>query len=122
MITYPAPNVNHQFGQVSSLVIDIGLHVCYAQFRKGGESMSVRINRSVLKAMLGAKDKSLRDLAKESGIGEATIYRIANGSGFTSETLGALATALGCSPVDLIDPEGFVSPLMVAPTPQVQRT
>lgn len=78
--------------------------------------MNVRINRSVLKAMLGAKDKSLRDLARESNIGEATIYRIANGSGFTSETLAALANALGCSPVDLIDPEGFAAPLVVAPS------
>lgn len=84
--------------------------------------MSVRINRSVLKAMLGAKDKSLRDLAKDSGIGEATIYRIANGSGFTSETLGELAKALGCSPVDLIDPEGFVPPLVVAPSAENGRT
>lgn len=83
--------------------------------------MSVKINRSVLKAMLGARDKSLRDLAKESNIGEATIYRIANGSGFTSETLGALANALGCSPVDLIDPEGFTPPLVGAPSAENGR-
>lgn len=84
--------------------------------------MSVRINRSVVKAMLGAREMSLRDLAKESGIGEATIYRIMKGSGFTSETLGTLADALGCSPVDLIDPEGFVSPHMDAPPVEIVRT
>lgn len=77
--------------------------------------MTVRINRSVVKAMLGARDMTLRDLAQASDIGEATIYRVVNGAPFTSETLGKMAKALGCHPVDLIDAEGYAIPHMDAP-------
>lgn len=77
--------------------------------------MAVKINKRFVKHMLAEKDMSLRDLSQACGIGEATIYRVVNGGTFQSVTLGRLAEALQCSPVDLIDVEGFANPLVVAP-------
>jgi DNA-binding Xre family transcriptional regulator len=78
--------------------------------------MTVKVNKAYIKAMLGARDMSLRDLAKRSKVGEATIYRVVNGGAFTSDTLGKIADVLECSPVDLIDPEGYANPHLDAPT------
>lgn len=77
--------------------------------------MNVRINRKLVKLLLVEKEMSLRDLARVSDIGEATIYRIVSGAPFTSETLTKLAAALDCNPVDLIESEGFPPPHMDAP-------
>ncbi len=77
--------------------------------------MSVKINRNFVKAMLGVRGLSLRDLAVLSELGEATMYRIINGAEFNSKTLGKLATALDVSPVDLLDVSGYADPHLVAP-------
>lgn len=76
--------------------------------------MSVKINKGFVKAKLGARDMSLRDLAEASNIGEATLYRIVNGSAFNSTTLEKLAEALDCNPLDLLDVSGYPAPHMVA--------
>lgn len=76
----------------------------------------VKINKRFVKHMLAEKDMSLRDLSQACDIGEATIYRVVNGGPFQSVTLGKLAEALQCSPVDLIDIEGYTIPLVVAPS------
>jgi DNA-binding Xre family transcriptional regulator len=76
----------------------------------------VKINKSFVRTLLGSRGMSLRDLAGQTDIGEATLYRVMNGSAFTSDTLGRLAEALECSPVDLIDSGGYVPPLVAAPS------
>lgn len=65
--------------------------------------------------MLLDKDLDQRELARISGISEPTITRLLQGKPFTSDTLGKLADALDCNPVDLIEARGFVSPHVVAP-------
>ena len=76
--------------------------------------MTVKINRKFVDHMLLERDMSARELAKKADVGEATIYRILNGAAFTSDTLGKIAEALGCNPVDLISSENFASPLVEA--------
>ena len=63
----------------------------------------------------------MRDLAAASGIGEATMYRITNGAGFNLDTLGKLAEALKCNPIDLLEIEGFPPPLVGAQTVRNQH-
>lgn len=79
--------------------------------------MSVKINHRFVKMLLVRRNMTLLDLARESAIGQATLYRIVNdGAAFRSETLGKLATALECSPVDLIEVDGYAPPLVGAPS------
>lgn len=78
--------------------------------------MTVKINEKFVKMILIQRNEDIRQVAERSGIGEATLYRIIRGAGFTSHTLGKLAAALECSPNDLIVSEGFPSPLVVAQT------
>jgi DNA-binding Xre family transcriptional regulator len=75
----------------------------------------VKINAKFIKTRLVELEMSARDLATAAGIGEATMYRILNGGPFESRTLGKVAAALGCNPVDLIESEGFASPHVDAP-------
>jgi DNA-binding Xre family transcriptional regulator len=75
----------------------------------------LRINARFVKQILLDKDLDQRELAKLSGISEPTITRLLHGRPFTSDTLGKLADALECHPVDLIDAKGFASPHMGAP-------
>lgn len=65
--------------------------------------------------MLLDRELDQRELAKISGISEPTITRLLQGKPFTSDTLGKLAGALECHPVDLIDAKGFASPHVGAP-------
>ena len=77
--------------------------------------MTVRIDKKFVKARLAERDQTLIDLARESDIGQATLYRIVNeGAVFKSDTLGRLAEVLKCSPVDLIDVKEYTSPLVGA--------
>jgi DNA-binding Xre family transcriptional regulator len=82
---------------------------------KGGAYMTVKLNSKFVKYALVDRDMSARDLAAKAGISEGTMYRMMNGAVFNSDTLGKLAEALGCHPVDLIEGEGFASPHMDAP-------
>ncbi len=74
----------------------------------------VRLNARFIRYMLAERNISARKLALTADIGEATMYRLLSGGKFNSETLGKLAEALGCHPVDLVDAEGYSSPHMVA--------
>lgn len=70
----------------------------------------VKINKKVVERLMFDKRMKQVELIRVSGISKPTIIRMLNGSPFDSETLGKLARALDCSPVDLIDPEGYPSP------------
>lgn len=74
----------------------------------------VRLNAKFIRHMLAERNISARELASTADIGEATMYRLLNGAKFNSGTLGKLAEALGCHPVDLVDAEGYSSPHLVA--------
>ncbi len=78
--------------------------------------MTVRLNTKLVRTRAAELDITMRDLATEAGLGEATMYRITNGASFNLETLGKLATALSCSPYDLLEVEGFPPPLVGAAT------
>lgn len=78
--------------------------------------MSVRFNAKFVRQMLIERDMDQRALAEASGLSEITISRVMQGKPFNSETLGKVAEALGCHPVDLIDATGYGSPHVVAPT------
>lgn len=58
---------------------------------------------------------TIRDLGKVSDIHEQTLYRLMSGATFNSETLGKLAKALDCNPVDLIESDGYTDPHVDAP-------
>jgi DNA-binding Xre family transcriptional regulator len=75
----------------------------------------VKLNAKFVKQMLIELDLDQQGLAARSGLSEITVSRLMQGKAFNSETLGKLATALGCHPVDLIEAKGFASPHMVAP-------
>jgi DNA-binding Xre family transcriptional regulator len=77
--------------------------------------VSVKINSRFVKQMLLDKDLDQRKLAEISGVSEPTITRLMHGKPFTSDTLGKLASALECHPIDLIDAKGFSSPHVDAP-------
>lgn len=77
--------------------------------------MTVKINAKFVKQMLLERDMDQRGLAVGSGLSEITISRLMQGRPFSSETLGKLAKALGCHPVDLIDAKGYSAPHLVAP-------
>lgn len=77
--------------------------------------MTVRINAKFVRQILATKDIDQRTLAERSGVSEPTITRLMQGRPFNSETLGKLADALECHPVDLIDANGFSSPHVDAP-------
>ncbi|MBK8772781.1 MAG: helix-turn-helix transcriptional regulator [Rhizobiales bacterium] len=64
--------------------------------------MTVKINRTFVQTLLAARGMTSRDLARETGLGEATVYNIMAGKGFTSDTLGQIATALNVTPSALI--------------------
>jgi transcriptional regulator with XRE-family HTH domain len=76
---------------------------------------NVKINAKFVKQILLNKDLDQRELAKLSGISEPTITRLLHGRPFSSDTLGKLAEALDCHPIDLIDAKGFSSPHLGAP-------
>lgn len=76
--------------------------------------MSVRIHARFVRQKMLEKDLDQKGLAELTGMTETTISRLLSGKPFTSSTLEKLAKVLDCSPVDLVDPEGFPSPLVVA--------
>lgn len=73
----------------------------------------VKINKKVVEQLMFDKRMNQTKLIKASKISKPTIIRLMNGFSFDSETLGKLALALECSPVDLIDPEGYPAPHLV---------
>lgn len=83
--------------------------------------MTVKLNSKFVKHLLMDRDMTARDLAALAGISEATMYRVLNGEPFNSVTLGKVAQALGCHPVDLIEADGFTSPHVGAPVAETVR-
>ena len=81
--------------------------------------MSVKLNKKFIEHMLVERGISARELSRQADVGEATMYRILGGASFNSVTLGKIAGALGCNPVDLIDTQGYADPLVGAPTAEV---
>ncbi len=76
--------------------------------------MTVKINTKFVKQMLLERELDQQRLAERSELSEITISRLMQGKPFTSETLGKIAKALGCHPVDLIDAKGYSDPHLVA--------
>ncbi len=65
-----------------------------------------RINKSKLSvAMLNAQIDSAKLLAELSGVSSNTISRLNNGGSVKLPTLRAMASALNCDPVELIEKE-----------------
>ena len=85
----------------------------YTRLRKGVITV---FNTKMLEHLLIEKGWDQRILARESGISEPTITRMKRGETFNSETLGKLARALGCNPIDLLDTRDYPAPHLVAPT------
>ena len=85
------------------------------EIERRGKHVSVRIDAKYVKKLLIDLDWTQRDLARESGLSEPTVYNVLGGKRFTSETLEKLATALGVNPIDLVEAEGYESPHVAAP-------
>jgi DNA-binding Xre family transcriptional regulator len=87
----------------------------YSDCREGVIHVTVKINAKFVRQMLIELEMDQQDLARKSGISEQTITRLLQGKPFTSDTLGKLAKALRCHPVDLIEGSGYPSPHVDAP-------
>lgn len=83
----------------------------------------MRLNTKMLNHYLIERGLDQQTLAKISEVSEPTITRMKRGEKFTSDTLGKLAKALGCNPIDLLDTSGYVSPHLGAPSfaPSITR-
>lgn len=78
--------------------------------------MRMRLNKAAFDQF--RKGESLDEIATRANIGTATLYRILRGKPFHSESIDALAQALGCNSLDLLEvqrDEGEPSPLVGAP-------
>jgi len=77
----------------------------------------VQLNRRFIQMRLTELGETLATISERSELGQATWYRIVNNPGWNwkAETLATLAKELQCSPTDLIETEGYPSPLVEAP-------
>jgi hypothetical protein len=64
---------------------------------------------------------TIEELSLLSDVHYTTIQRLFNGKDFHMSTADALAVALGCHPFDLLEPEGFQSPLLGTPASNFLR-
>lgn len=76
----------------------------------------MRLNTKMLNHYLIERGLDQQELAVKSGVSEPTITRLKRGEQFTSGTLGKLAEALECNPIDLLDTAGYPAPHMGAPS------
>ena len=78
----------------------------------------VQLNRRFIRMRLAELGETLATISERSELGVATWYRIVNNPGWNwkSETLATMAKELQCSPTDLIETEGYPSPLVEAPS------
>jgi len=78
----------------------------------------VQLNRRFIQMRLTELGETIVTISERSELGQATWYRIVNNPGWNwkAETLAVLAKELQCSPTDLIETEGYPSPLVEAPT------
>ena len=81
----------------------------------------VQLNRRFIRMRLAELGETLATISELSELGVATWYRIANNPewNWKAETLATLAKELQCSPTDLIETEGYPSPLVEAPAVSV---
>lgn len=70
----------------------------------------MKLSTRMLNHYLIERGLDQQQLAKIAEVSEPTITRMKRGEKFTSDTLGKLALALGCNPIDLLDTTGYVSP------------
>lgn len=79
----------------------------------------IKIDREKVEHFMRMRNmRSLRNLAILAGVHYNTInncLRDGKDNGFSSDTLARLATALNCSPIDLMTCEGFAEPFSRAP-------
>lgn len=77
----------------------------------------VQLNRRFIQMRLTELGETIATISERSELGQATWYRIVNNPGWNwkAETLATLAKELQCSPTDLIETEGYTSPLVEAP-------
>jgi hypothetical protein len=77
----------------------------------------VQLNRRFIRMRLAELGETVATISGKSELGVATWYRIVNNPkwNWTAETLSVLAKELQCSPTDLIETEGYPSPLVEAP-------
>lgn len=77
----------------------------------------VQLNRRFIRMRLAELGETLATISERSELGQATWYRIVNNNDWNwkAETLAVLARELQCSPIDLIERDGFQSPLVEAP-------
>ena len=76
--------------------------------------MTVKINARFVKQMLLERDMDQQGLAGRAAGYQKSPSALMQGRPFTSETLGKIAKALDCHPVDLIDAKGYATPHLVA--------
>ena len=76
----------------------------------------VQLNRRFIQMRLTELGETIATISERSELGQATWYRIVNNPGWNwkAETLATLAKELQCSPTDLIETEGYTSPLVEA--------
>ena len=76
----------------------------------------VQLNRRFIQMRLTELGETIVTISERSELGQATWYRIVNNPGWNwkAETLATLAKELQCSPTDLIETEGYTSPLVEA--------
>jgi len=81
----------------------------------------VQLNRRFIQMRLTELGETIATISERSELGQATWYRIVNNPGWNwkAETLATLAKELQCSPTDLIETEGYPSPLVEAPAVSV---
>ena len=77
----------------------------------------VQLNRRFIRMRLAELGETLATISERSELGAATWYRIVGNPewNWKAETLATLARELQCSPTDLIEAEGYPSPLVEAP-------
>lgn len=63
--------------------------------------MRMKLNKTAFEQFRNGE--SLEKIAHRAGLGSATLYRVLNGKPFHSETIDALAQALGCNSLDLLE-------------------
>lgn len=76
----------------------------------------LKLNTKMLNHYLVERGWDQQRLAKEADVSEPTITRMKRGEKFTTETLGKLAAALKCNPIDLLDTSGYPAPHLGAPS------
>ncbi len=83
---------------------------------RGYMRMALRVDEQRVRArMVECRIYSVEELARRSDVTSSTLRRMFAGEEFLSTSLTKIATALNCSPFDLLTAEGHPDPLLAAP-------